>query len=82
MVAGFASRANVGGASPLGPMLEIAILDVNVLRYGIAALTVAVTLGFAIRQLLKRQRVSDIVDYWLYTWTGGGIAMIALEVLE
>ena len=72
MVAGFA----------LGPMLEIAILDVNVLRYGIAALTIAVTLGFAIRQLLKRQRVSDIVDYWLYTWTGGGIAMIALEVLE
>jgi len=53
-----------------------------VLRYGIAALTIAVTLGFAVRQLLKRQRVSDIVDYWLYTWTGGGIAMMALEVLE
>ena len=70
------------GLRPSGSMLEIAILDVNVLRYGIAALTVAITLGFAVRQLLKRQRVSDIVDYWLYTWTGGGIAMIALEVLE
>lgn len=73
MVAGFAARK---------PLLEIAILDVNLLRYGIAALTVAVTLGFAIKQLLKRQRVSDIVDYWLYTWTGGGIAILALEVLE
>ena len=52
MVAGFAQS-----------LLEIAILDVNVLRYGIAALTVAVTLGFALRQLLKRQRVSDIVDW-------------------
>ena len=71
MVAGFAPS-----------LLEIAILDVNVLRYGIAALTVAVTLGLAVRQLLKRQRVSDIVDYWLYTWTGGGLATIALEVLE
>ena len=82
MVAGFAPRVIVGGVSPLGPMLEIAILDVNVLRYGVAALTVAITLGFAIRQLLKRQRVSDIVDYWLYTWTGGGFAILALEVLE
>ncbi len=71
MVAGFAQSLS-----------EIAILDVNVLRYGIAAIAVAVTLGFALRQLLKRQRVSDIVDCWLYTWTGGGIAMIALEVLE
>ena len=57
-------------------------MDVNVLRYGIAALTIAVTLGLAIRQLLKRQRVSDIVDLWLYAWTGGGLATIALEVLE
>ena len=57
-------------------------MDVNVLRYGVAALTVAITLGFAISQLLKRQRVSDIVDYWLYTWTGGGFAILALEVLE
>ena len=69
-------------ASPLRSLLEIAILDVNVLRYGIVALTVAVTLGLAVRQLLKRQRVSDIVDWWLYTWTGGGIATIALEVIE
>ena len=52
------------------------------LRYGIAALAIAVTLGLAVRQLLKRQRVSDIVDLWLYTWTGGGLATIALEVLE
>ena len=73
MVPGFAAQK---------PLLEIAILDVNLLRYGIAALTVALTLGFAIKQLLKRQRVSDIVDYWLYTWTGGGIAILALEVLE
>ena len=63
-------------------MLEIAILDVNVLRYGILALTVAATLGFALAQLLKGRRVSDIVDCWLYAWTGGGIAMVALEVLE
>ena len=57
-------------------------MDVNVLRYGVLALTVAATLGFALAQLLKGRRVSDIVDCWLYAWTGGGIAMVALEVLE
>jgi len=61
---------------------EIAILDVNVLRYGVVALTVAATLGFALMHLLKRRPISDIVDCWLYSWTGGGIAMVALEVLE
>ena len=57
-------------------------MDVNVLRYGVVALTVAATLGFALAQLLKRRPVSDIVDCWLYSWTGGGIAMAAIEVLE
>jgi hypothetical protein len=61
---------------------EIAILDVNVLRYGVVALTVAATLGFALAQLLRRRPVSDIVDCWLYSWIGGGIAMAAIEVLE
>ena len=63
-------------------MWEIAILDVNVLRYGVLALTVAATLGFALAQRLRGRRVSDIVDCWLYSWTGGGIALVALEVLE
>ena len=57
-------------------------MDISLLRYGVVALTVAVTLGFALAQLLKRQRVSDIVDCWLYAWTGGGLALAALEVLE
>ena len=58
------------------------ILDLNLIRYAILALTVAATLGFAVAQLLKRQRISDIVDIWLYSWTGGGIAMAAIEILE
>ncbi len=63
-------------------MWEIAILDVNVLRYGVVALTVAATLGFALAQLVKGRRVSDIVDCWLYSWTVGGFALVALEAFE
>jgi hypothetical protein len=62
--------------------VERSILDTNMLRYGILALIVAGTLGLAALQLVKRQRVSDIADWWLHVWSGGGIALVALEALE
>jgi glycopeptide antibiotics resistance protein len=57
-------------------------LDLNTLRLGLAALAVLVTLWLAARQLFRRQRISDIVDLWLYTWTGSGIGIVALEAFE
>ena len=57
-------------------------MNIDVLRFAVVALTLALTFGFALMQLLKRRRVSDIADYWLYTWTGGGIFLLALEAFE
>ncbi|MFO1055729.1 MAG: hypothetical protein U1E53_02035 [Dongiaceae bacterium] len=57
-------------------------MDLNTLRLEIAALAVLVTLWLAARQLLRRQRISDVIDLWLYTWTRSGLGVVALEAFE